>query len=59
LASMGNKKGMEKHHQVALPHLFESGRFTEDGSFIGQYGPGNGKKKQEEPPALSSVATYV
>ncbi|CAB0018081.1 unnamed protein product [Nesidiocoris tenuis] len=37
----------------------DTGRFTEDGSFIGQYGPGNEKKKVEEQPTLSSVATYV
>ena len=35
------------------------GKFTEDGSFIGQYGPGNEKKKLDEQPTLSSVATYV
>uniref|UniRef100_A0A0A9ZCK9 Neuroglian n=1 Tax=Lygus hesperus TaxID=30085 RepID=A0A0A9ZCK9_LYGHE len=38
----------------------DTGRFTEDGSFIGQYGPGNEKKKvEEQPTTLSSVATYV
>ncbi|XP_075216738.1 neuroglian isoform X3 [Lycorma delicatula] len=37
----------------------DTGRFTEDGSFIGQYGPNNGKKKPEEQPSPSAIATYV
>nr|CAD7257229.1 unnamed protein product [Timema shepardi] len=36
----------------------DTGRFTEDGSFIGQYGPGS-KRRQEEQQSPSAIATYV
>ncbi|PSN43064.1 Neuroglian [Blattella germanica] len=36
----------------------DTGRFTEDGSFIGQYGPGN-KRRPEEQQSPSAIATYV
>jgi len=39
-------------------HFLISGRFTEDGSFIGQYGPGN-KRRPEEQQSPSAIATYV
>ncbi|XP_034235912.1 neuroglian isoform X2 [Thrips palmi] len=37
----------------------DTGRFTEDGSFIGLYGPGSKKRPQSEQPSPSAIATYV
>ena len=42
------------------PFRFPSGRFTEDGSFIGQYGTGPRKgKKQATPDTAFNAATFV
>lgn len=42
---------------------FILGRFTEDGSFIGQYGQGIQKSKKsgdaKPPPSPTAIATYV
>lgn len=47
-------------HALTNPlNRFCAGKFTEDGSFIGQYGPGQAKKKEEPPSTSSAVATYV
>ncbi|CAG2061352.1 unnamed protein product, partial [Timema podura] len=43
---------------VLANYATEAGRFTEDGSFIGQYGPGS-KRRQEEQQSPSAIATYV
>jgi len=38
--------------------LFVLGRFTEDGSFIGQYGP-KGRPEETPPIPTGTMATYV
>lgn len=64
---MGDNRGgrVKQPLVVSLPLFKEKlivsfflGRFTEDGSFIGQYGPGS-KKQQEDQQSPSAIATYV